>query len=165
MHPENELGGVMLEGVAARRPFLISDANSWVYSGTGLHSYTGDGTTNVITNGPNQNALPGIIGYEFDARASTTSNLSTWASYEPSSTHTVGHSFVPASDGNATNVWSDSVVWTAPSGAMVFSAGTIQWSWGVDDGYNDGFCNCFHGYTNAATQRITQNILDRFSGP
>jgi hypothetical protein len=164
-HPENEIGGVMLEGVANDRPFLVSDANSWIYAGSGLHNYTGNGTTNVITSGPNQNALPGIVGYEFDARATTTANLSTWASYEPSSTHTVGHSFVPAGDGNANNVWSDSVLWTAPSGAMIFSAGTIEWSWGLDDGYNDGYCSCFHQYTNAATQRVTQNILDRFSNP
>src|SRR4051794_27377557 len=164
-HPENEIGGVMLEGVANDRPFLVSDASSWIYAGTGLHNYTGNGTTGVITSGANQNALPGIIGYEFDSRATTTANLSTWASYEPSTTHTVGHSFVPAGDGNSSNVWSDSVLWTAPSGAMIFSAGTIEWSWGLDDGYNSGYCSCFHQYTNAATQRVTQNVLDRFSGP
>ncbi len=28
-----------------------------------------------------------------------------------------------------------------------------------------GYCSCFHQYTNAATQRVTQNVLDRFSGP
>ena len=72
---------------------------------------------------------------------------------------------VPAGDGNSTNVWSDAVLWTHSSGATIFSAGTIQWSWGVDDGYNDGYCGCFHTYTNAATQRITQNVLDRFIGP
>jgi hypothetical protein len=166
MHPENEIGGVMLEGVASDRPFLVADASSWIYAGTGLHTYTGNGTTNVITSGPNQNALPGIIGYEFDARATTTANLSTWNSFEPSTDHTVGHSFVPASDGNATNTWSDAVTWTAPSGAMIFAAGTIEWSFGVDDGYNDGFCgDCFHQVTNAATQRVTQNVIDRFSGP
>ena len=110
--------------------------------------------------------FPGIIGYEFDARATTTSNLSTWASSEPSSTHTVGHSFVPAGDGNATNVYSDSVLWTAPSGATIFSAGTIQRAWGLDNGYLDGYCGCSPGtYVNSATQRITQNVLDRFSGP
>jgi hypothetical protein len=165
-HPENELGGVMLEGVASDRPFLVADASSWIYAGTGLHTYTGNGTTNVITSGPNQNALPGLIGYEFDARATTTANLSTWNSFEPSTDHTVGHSFVPASDGNATNTWSDAVTWTAPSGAMIFAAGTIEWSFGVDDGFNDGYCgDCFHQVTNTATQRVTQNILDRFSGP
>jgi hypothetical protein len=49
---------------------------------------------------------------------------------------------------------------------MIFAAGTIEWSFGVDDGYNDGFCgDCFHQVRNAATQRVTQNVIDRFSGP
>jgi hypothetical protein len=160
---ENTIGGVMLLGVASDRPYLVSDASSWIYAGTGLKNYSGTGTSGVVTSGANQNALPGIVGYEFDARASTTASLSAYAQYEPAGTHTVGHSFVPAADGNATNVYHDAVLWTASSGATIFSAGTIQWTWGVDDGYNDGFCNCFHNYTNAATQRITQNILDRFS--
>ena len=57
--PENQIGGVMLQGVANDRPFLVSDQNSWIYAGTGLHTYTGNGTNNVITSGANQNALPG----------------------------------------------------------------------------------------------------------
>lgn len=163
--PENIIGGVMLLGVANDRPYLVSNANSWIYAGTGLTTYTGNGSTGVVTSGANQNALPGIIGYEFDGRASTSPSLSPYASYEPPTTQTVGHSFVPASDGNATNVWHDAVLWTAGSGATVFSAGTIQWSWGVDNGYNDGFCGCpNNSNANAATQKVTANILDRFTG-
>jgi hypothetical protein len=162
---ENTIGGVMLLGIANDRPYLVSNASSWIYGGTGLKTYTGNGTSGVITSGANQNALPGIVGYEFDARASTTASLSSWAQYEPPGIQSVGHSFEPAGDGNATNVYHDATLYTAPSGATVFSAGTIDWSWGVDDGYNDGYCNCFHGYTNAVTQRITQNIVDRLSGP
>ena len=161
--PENELGGVMLLGVANDRPYLVSNANSWIYANTGLKTYTGNGTTGVQTSGASQNALPGIVGYEFDARASTTQSLSPYVSFEPPSTHTVGHSFVPAADGNATNVYQDAVLYTAASGATVFSAGTIQWTWGVDTGYLSGFCSCNPGYVNAATQRVTQNILDRFT--
>jgi hypothetical protein len=167
-HPENQIGGVMLLGVANDRPYLVSNASNWIYANTGLSTYTGNGTTGVVTSGPGQNALPGIVGYEFDARASTTSSLSQYSSFEPAGVTTVGHSFVPAGDGNATNVWHDATVYTASSGAMVFAAGTIQWSWGVDAGYNSGFCSCNPGgpgYVNAATQRITQNILDRFSTP
>jgi hypothetical protein len=164
-HPENEVGGVMLQGVANDRPFLIADANSWVYAGTGLHTYTGNGTNGVNTSGSNQNALPGIVGYEFDARASTTPGLSAYVPFEPSGLQTVGHSFVPASDGNASNTWSDSTLYTRPGGGTVFSAGTIQWSWGVDRGYQSGFCGCSPGtYVNAATQRITSNVINRFIG-
>jgi len=164
-HPENEIGGVMLQGVANDRPYLVSNANSWIYANTGLKTYTGNGTTGVVTSGANQNALPGIIGYEFDARASTSPSLAPYVQWEPAGLQTVGHSFVPAADGNATNVWGDATLYTAASGATVFSAGTIQWPWGLDDAYNSGYCGCAHSYTNAATQRVTQNILDRFSTP
>ena len=164
-HPENEIGGVMTQGVASLRPFLVSDASNWIYAGAGLSTYVGNGTDNVITSGPNQNALPGIVGYEFDARASTTPGLSAYVSFEPAGLQTLGHSFVPASDGNATNTWADATLYTAASGAMVFSAGTIQWSWGLESGYTDGYCRCTDGtYVNSATRRITANILNRFSG-
>jgi len=162
--PENQIGGVMLQGVANDRPFLVSDQNSWIYAGTGLHTYVGNGTNNVITSGTNQNALPGIIGYEFDARASTTPGLSQYVWAEPAGTTTVGHSFVPAGDGNASNTWSDATLYTAPNGGgTVFSAGTIQWSWSVDNGYNSGYCGCSPGiYANLPAQRVTSNIISRF---
>ena len=167
-HPENELGGVMLGGVANDRPFLVSDASSWIYAGTGLHTYSGNGTNNIITSGANQNALPGVVGYEFDSRASTTPALAPYVGWEPAGLATLGHSFVPAADGNATNTWSDATVYTAPSGGgTVFSAGTIQWPWGLDPGYGSGFCGCAPGsqYVNVATQRITTNIINRLSQP
>ncbi len=164
-HPENEIGGVMLLGVANDRSYLVADASSWIYAGTGLTTYTGNGTTGVVTSGTGQNAIRGIVGYEFDARASTTSSLAPYVSSEPAGLKTVAHSFVPAADGNATNVWHDSTLYTAPSGATVFGAGTIQWAWGVDAGYTSGYCSCSPGYVNPAAQRITQNILDRFSAP
>ena len=164
--PENIIGGVMLQGVASDRPYLVSDASSWIYEGTGLTNYTGNGTSGVITSGPNQNALPGIIGYEFDARASTSPTLSAYASFDPPGLQTVAHSFVPAADGNGPwNVWHDAVLYTAPSGATVFSAGTIQWAFGLDAGYNSGYCGCGQSFVNSATQRVTENILNRFSAP
>ena len=165
--PENQIGGVMLQGVANDRPFLVADENSWIYAGTGLHTYTGNGTNNVITSGANQNALAGIIGYEFDARASTTPGLSPYVWAEPAGTTTVGHSYVPAGDGNASNTWSDATLYTAPNGGgTVFSAGTIQWSWSVDNGYNSGYCGCSPGnYANLPAQRVTSNIINRFIAP
>ena len=71
---------------------------------------------------------------------------------------------MPAAD-NGVNAWSDASIYTAPSGAMVFSAGTLQWSFGLDNGFNTGFCDCDHNVVNAAAQRATQNILDRFTAP
>jgi len=46
----------------------------------------------------------------------------------------------------------------------VFAAGTIQWAWGVDNGFNDGFCSCNTGKANAVSQQITANILNKFIG-
>ena len=74
---------------------------------------------------------------------------------------------MPAGDGNASNTWSDATLYTAPNGGgTVFSAGTIQWSWGVDNGYNSGFCGCSPGgYANLPAQRVTSNIINRFIAP
>jgi hypothetical protein len=159
--PENEIGGVMLNGVANARPFLVSDASHWMYAGTGLKAYAGNGTTGVATSGANQNALPGLIGYEFDSRASTSPGLAPFVSFEPAGLTTVGHSFVPAAD-NGVAAWSDATLYTAPSGATVFAAGTMQWSYGVDNGVPSGFCDCDHQVANEAARRVTKNIIDRF---
>ena len=162
--PENAILGVMQNGVATSRPFLVYDASSWIYAGTGLVNYTGSGTTGVKTSGAGQNALAGLVGYEFDERAANASSLSSYVSFEPAGLHQVGHSFVPASD-NGVNAWSDATLYTAPSGATIFSAGTIQWPFAVDDGINDGFCDCDHAVASAIGQRITANILNRFITP
>jgi hypothetical protein len=163
--PENAIDGVMQNGVASNEPFLVYDANNWIYAGTGLVSYTGNGTSGVVTSGPGQNALPGVVGYEFDERAANDPSLSSFVPYEPAGLQQVGHSYVPAAD-NGVQAWSDATLYTAPSGAMVFSAGTIEWSFAVDNGYNDGWCSdCNHNVASAVGQRITANILNRFTTP
>ena len=53
-------------------------------------------------------------------------------------------------------------MYTASSGAIVFAAGTIQWSWGVDNGFGNGFCSCTPGYANSKSKQITANILNKF---
>jgi Abnormal spindle-like microcephaly-assoc'd, ASPM-SPD-2-Hydin len=156
--PENALLGVMQNGVANDRPFEVNDASSWIYAGTGLLNYV-SGTP--VTSGSGQNAIAGIVGYEFDERAANASSLSSFTSYEPAGLQQVAHSNVPASD-NGVAAFSDATVYTATSGAIVFSAGTIQWSWGLDRGYNDGYCSCNVGYDNSKTQQITTNILNKF---
>ena len=162
--PENQISGLLQNGVANDEPFLVGDASSWMYAGTGLKSYTGDGTTGVVTSGSGQNAIKGLVGYEFDERASNDPSLSAWASFEPAGLDQVGHSFIPAADDGGVAAWSDAVVHTASSGAQIFAAGTMQWSFGLDNGYQDGFCGyCNPGYANSASQTITKNILDRFT--
>jgi hypothetical protein len=48
----------------------------------------------------------------------------------------------------------NSSIYQAPSGAWVFGAGTISWSWGLD----------FPGVVHPGIQRITANVLNRFLG-
>lgn len=156
--PENALLGVMQNGVANNREFRVADASSWIYAGTGLTTYT-SGTP--VTRGPGQNAIAGIIGYEFDERAANSSALSSFVSSEPAGLQQVGHSAVPAGD-NGVAAYSDATLYTTSGGAIVFAAGTMQWSWGLDNGVNDGFCDCNPGFANSKSQQITANILDRF---
>jgi N,N-dimethylformamidase beta subunit-like protein/centrosomal CEP192-like protein/ASPM-SPD-2-Hydin domain-containing protein/HYDIN/CFA65/VesB family protein len=154
--PENQITGSLSNGASNARPFLVYDPTSWVFAGTGLAKYNGT----VITSGPGQNAIAGLIGYEFSTRAVNDPTLAAYIPYEPAGLQQVGHSFVPASD-NGVNSWADTTVYSSPAGGIVFSAGTIEWSWGVDDGFNDGFCDCNPGFTNAKSKIITANVLNQ----
>lgn len=156
--PENAILGVMQNGTSFDRNYLVSNASSWIYAGTGLVNYNGT----AVTSGTGQNAIKGLIGYEFDERAANASSLSSYASAEPAGLQQVGHSSVPAGDNGGVAAYSDATLYTASSGAIVFSAGTMQWSWGLDNGFNDGFCDCNPGYANSKSQLITANILNRF---
>ncbi|HEX8228366.1 MAG TPA: N,N-dimethylformamidase beta subunit family domain-containing protein [Chloroflexia bacterium] len=61
----------------------------------------------------------------------------------------------------------NTTIYTAPSGAMVFAAGSIHWSWGLmDHSYSN---QVFQSYArsndaDARIQQLTANILDRFAG-
>ncbi|HZC06970.1 MAG TPA: N,N-dimethylformamidase beta subunit family domain-containing protein, partial [Ktedonobacterales bacterium] len=155
--PENQIVGVMQNGTANNRDYEVYNASSWIYAGTGLVNYTGK----EVTSGSGQNAIPGIIGYEFDENPANDSTLASFVSYAPTGLQQVGHSNVPAVD-NGVAAFSDATVYTASSGAIVFAAGTLQWSWGVDNGFNDGYCDCNPGFESTQARQITANILNRF---
>jgi hypothetical protein len=86
--------------------------------------------------------LPGLLGYEVDGFDETS----------PANTVVVARSPVGSR-------YAASTIYTAPSGAMVFNAGSMQWIWGLDD-YHAPFTK--HPRVNLAIQHMTQNILDRF---
>jgi N,N-dimethylformamidase beta subunit-like, C-terminal len=89
--------------------------------------------------------LPGMVGYEWDqtmAGCPASQTLLQWR----------GLNHV----GSASQA--DAVTFTAPSGARVFSAGTIQYSWGLD-----GFGH--PGYGDPRLQSFTQRMLDDLGGP
>lgn len=124
--PENALLGVM--STAWEPPpaadWIVQNSTAWPYEGTGVKD--GD-------------ALPGIVGYETDR---VVDNGAT-----PPGVLVLAHS--PVTDVSGRKDFQEAVVRDAPSGAFVFAAGTIEWSWGL---------------TRAAdprVQRITENVLRR----
>src|SRR5581483_11064284 len=135
-NPENGLLGVMYQDQVQRDyPYVVQNASNWIYAGTGF------------TEGQ---SIPGIVGYEYDK---------VWnnGASPPGLTILSNSPVVGCCEGSG-NSFSNSTLYTAPSGAQVFGAGTIQWSWGLD--------NYSAAYANAGIQKTTANILNQFSsGP
>lgn len=131
--PEEALIGVMYDGNPVDQDIVIGDEAHWVLSGTGLRA--GD-------------RLPGLLGYEADRRFG----------YAPSGTAVVAHS--PYQAGQDT-FYADMTVYRHPSGASVFAAGSIQWSWGLDD-FN---APRLRGpRLHPAARQIARNVLARLAG-
>jgi hypothetical protein len=133
--PENELVGVMYDSYQNQSfPFVAANTSHWVYAGTGVKD--GD-------------ALATIVGYEFDRvfdNGRTPPNLVVLA-----------RSPVVTFDGT-TGVHNASI-YTAPSGAWVFAAGTIKWSWGLAGGIGP------RSLADKAVQRMTANLFERAGLP
>jgi hypothetical protein len=127
--PEDALVGVMYETDPVESDIVVSEASSWVFEGTGLK---------------NGDHLPGLLGYEVDRIAG----------HSPAGTHLLAHSPYPFR-GNTR--YSDMSLYTAPSGSIVFAAGTMQWSWGLVDPQMEG-----KKFENAAVKKATHNLLRRF---
>lgn len=87
--------------------------------------------------------LPGLLGYEVDGFDETS----------PANTVVVARSPVGSR-------YAASTIYTAPSGAVVFNAGSMQWIWGLDD-YHATHTDVPR--VNPAVQHMTDNILNRFS--
>ncbi len=94
------------------------------------------------------------LGYEFDADLDN--------GYRPAGlfdltqqTESIDHMMLDygstVGPGNATHAMT---LYRAPSGALVFGAGTVQWSWGLDDNH-DGDATA----TDARMQQATVNLL------
>jgi hypothetical protein len=108
---------------------VVTNAGHPVFAGTGFSD--GD-------------AVPGIVGYEMDR---------TVAEYPlPASTTRAILSRSPYTDVEGRAESSESAIYRAPSGAWVFAAGTISWSWGLD-GYGEG-------RPDARIEQTMRNVLD-----
>ena len=133
--PETQLMGNMFNGEVFDANYVVQNASHWIYAGTGWSNGT---------------VVPGLVGYEY--------NHYYGAANAPAGTTVLSNSPVTNADNGQADTAS-AVTYTAPSGARVFSAGTIQWSYGLDN---------YGGTTivNAGVQRATANILANFtSGP
>jgi hypothetical protein len=147
--PEAEVIGQMAGHIVlAPGDFVCTMPDHWLYAGTGM--VTGD-------------SIPRLVGQEYDGF---------WPQYAPPGTLVVSTSPVrsnvtrnsdvygPVQSSDPTVAAASATVYTAASGATVFAAGTIQWSWGLDDwGSPD-----YEGYRTPPDQRVgimTGNVLDR----
>jgi len=134
--PEQQLIGVQYAGgqlpvSGPNAPYVVANSSSWVYAGTGL----ADG-----------DSIPGIVGYETDSSMSSaplpTSVAGTYQVLSQS----------PFTDAGGTAMTANSSIYQAPSGAWVFGAGTVSWSWGLD----------LANVVDPRIQRITANLLKQF---
>ena len=118
------------DNAQAEDPYALdgdrSNASHWVFANTG------------VVNGTR---FTGLLGYETDAAFNN--------GFQPPGLEIVGASPDPIGVSNM-------ATYTAPSGAVVFATGTIQWAWGVDDFGGRGF-------VNPAAQQVTRNVLARFA--
>ena len=100
----------------------------------------------TVTGLADGNSIPGLVGYEADWSTSSvplpTSVAGTYILLSNS----------PFDDVSGPRLYSNSSIYQAPSGAWVFGAGTISWSWGLDH----------PAVADSRVQRITANLLDRF---
>jgi hypothetical protein len=131
--PENELLGIMYEGKWAwgdSFPWVVANAGHWVYAGTGLKD---------------SDLIPGLVGYEYDKvfdNGLTPANQTVL-----SSSPVVSDTGVPSTANGA--------LYVAPSGALVFAAGTNYWAWKMDDN------TYLHAGADSRLQTMTANLLTR----
>lgn len=129
--PENALRGVMSDRWQFDNfPFVVAHADSWVYAGTGVQE--GD-------------ALSPVVGYETDR---VFDNGHTPAGLVPLARS-------PYLQMDAGPNWHNASVYPAPSGAFVFTAGSIEWSWGLSGGPGAA------ALADARIQRMTDNLFQR----
>lgn len=136
--PEQQLMGAMTTGQQPDgdppAPYVVTNSSNWIYAGTGLQD--GD-------------KIPGVVGYEADRYV----NGQTPPIVAAGSYFTVSSS--PFMTTRGTGDYQQSTIYQAPSGAWVFDAGSIEWSWGL---YNDDV----QTYADPRIQQITANLLNRF---
>jgi len=138
--PEDRLVGVMYVADPVDGDMVVASASHWAFAGTGLR---------------NGDRLTGLLGYEVDAVSNDPPAGIERLMHSPFAE--IGHEAVEHRSGAAAKA-ADATVYTAPSGALVFATGSMQWNWGLDD-YN---APAWHpDRVNRAAQQISRNVLAR----
>jgi len=128
--PENALVGGMYDGwTTLAHPWVVFDASAWLFEGTGLRA--GD----VVST---------LVGYEFDR------SFSNGAS--PAGLRVLARS--PVVHAEARPSVQETVAYRAGSGALVFDAGTIEWTSALNGGTRG----------DARVERMTANVLHEALG-
>jgi len=141
--PQNLLTGTLYAGQTDpfTQDWIVHDTGSWVFEGTGLQS--GDHVTK-------------LVGKEFDCTALDRPG--------PPGLQILSHSPVKvvAEDRPPDVAYAETTLYTAASGAMVFGAGNVTWSWGLDDA-SFPLGKLHDTPVSPAIQRLTQNLLDEMA--
>jgi hypothetical protein len=132
--PEEQMKGSQYIVDPVDGDMIVTNASHWVFGGTGL---------------ANGGRLGGLLGYEVDGRFGD----------EPADTVTLTSTPVVRQPNGRPGQHAQMTFYTADGGAGVFSTGTIQWSWGLDD-YNAPSIRTSRVCPAAAT--ITRNVFGRF---
>jgi hypothetical protein len=147
--PEAPLVGEQYGSICRRvADWVVQGSDHWVYEGTDLRD--GDAITN-------------LIGQEYDSFVPELANPGTTIL----AAGPVNADPRPAIDPGAppSVPIHNATIYTAPSGATVFAAGTFQWAWALDD-YGDRSFNGIRTPVDDRVARMTRNLFDRLGdGP
>lgn len=122
---------------------IVKNTSHWVYKGSGLIE---------------GQRIPAIVGYEIDTIYPSPTLL-------PTNTEFTVLAASPFVDINGDNFIQNSLIYKTPQGGWVFASGTMSWSWALD--FESSMAAFGEPYvknlTNPGLQKITQNIMDRFT--
>ena len=139
--PESSMTGVLYEGYPTDAPYVVINADHWLYAGTGVK---------------NGDSFDHLIGVEYDRV--------TPGEPTPRPIEILAHSPLVC---NGESSHSDSAYYTVASGAGVFASGTMRWVEGLMAGTSeDGGDHGMNAAAGAFVTQTTTNLMRAFAtGP
>ena len=132
--PEEALIGTMYTADPVDGDIVVTAPDRWLFDGTGLQRGS---------------VLRGLLGYEVDCVQG----------HGPAGVQVLATSPWRTTGAKARAGVAHMTLATAPSGALVFATGSMQWAWGLDDFNAPALRSALR---NPAAERITRNLLARF---